>query len=104
MSHVLHISFMGMSPAISLTLAMFAEFICAILVMVGFFTRIAALPIVITMCVVVFHVHAADPLSTKELPMLYLISYTFILFMGAGKHSIDTLLHRKFYSRGALAS
>lgn len=87
-------SIFGMSEQLSLTMAMFSEFICAILVMFGFATRLAAIPIVLSMLVVVFHVHADDPLGKKELPMLYLISYIYILFMGAGKYSIDYMLHR----------
>lgn len=89
------VSLFGMSMELSLTLAMFAEFICAILIMLGLFTRVAAIPIIINMLVIVFVVHSADPIGKKELPLLYLVSYIYIFFMGAGKYSLDYLLHKK---------
>lgn len=93
-------SIFGMSEQLSMTMAMFAEFICAILVMFGFATRLASIPIILTMLVIVFHVHADDPVAKKELPMLYLVSYIYILFMGAGKYSIDYLLHKRLKPAG----
>jgi len=92
-------SIMGMSATVSLTLAMLAEFLCVLLVMVGSFTRMAALFIVLEMLVIVFYVHGDDPITKRELPILYLVTYIYILFMGPGKHSIDFILHRKFYGR-----
>lgn len=88
-------SVMGMSMELSLTLAMFAEFICAILVMFGLFTRLAAIPIIINMLVIVFLIHWDDPFGKKELPLMYLASYVLILFMGAGKYSLDYILHQR---------
>ncbi|KXK47970.1 MAG: DoxX family protein [Bacteroidetes bacterium OLB10] len=76
---------MGMSEKTSFILAMFAEFICAILVMLGVFTRLAAIPIIITFLVIVFHVKGGNPVSDRELPMLYLIFYTYIFFFRGGK-------------------
>lgn len=87
-------SVMGMSQQSSMALAMFAEFICAIMVMIGLFTRLAALPIIITMLVIVFHIHGEGTLSQKELPYMYLITYTFIFFSGAGKHSFDNIIYK----------
>lgn len=88
-------SIFGMSETVSLAIAMFAEFICAVFVMFGFFTRIAAVPIILTMLVIIFSVHGDDPFSKKELPYLYLISYTYLLFRGAGKISVDHLVYKK---------
>ena len=85
---------MGMSEKTSFILAMFAEFICAILVMLGVFTRLAAIPIIITFLVIVFHVKGGNPVSDRELPMLYLIFYTYIFFSGAGKHSFDNIFRK----------
>ncbi len=88
-------SVFGMSPELSITLAMSAEFLCNILVMLGLFTRFATIPIIFTMCVIVFIVEGSLPITQKELPILYLISYIYILFNGAGKHSIDNFIHIK---------
>ncbi len=86
---------MGMSSEISLFLAMFAEFFCSIFVILGLFTRFAAFPIVMTFLIIVFLVHGADDLSMRELPFLYLISYITVLFLGAGKFSIDNFIYNK---------
>lgn len=91
------VSIFGMSEQASLSMAMFAEFFCALLVLVGFATRIATIPVIATMVVIVFHIHSDDPLPRKELPILYLMSYGFILLMGAGKYSIDNLIYKKRY-------
>ncbi len=88
-------SVLGMSMELSLTLAMFAEFICVILIMFGLFTRLAAIPIIINMIVIVLLIHWDDPFGKKELPLMYLASYVLIFFMGAGKYSLDYILHKR---------
>lgn len=90
------VSVMGMSQELSLFLAMFAEFICSIFVMVGFATRLSTIPIIFTMAVIFFSIHGDDPIGKKELPLMYLIGFLGILLMGAGRYSIDNLLHRRF--------
>jgi putative oxidoreductase len=45
----------GIGPAASLVLAVFAEFLCAILVGLGLFTRLSSIPLIITMLVAAFH-------------------------------------------------
>lgn len=97
------IDFMGMGATVSMTLSMFAEFICASFVVLGLFTRLAAIPLVINMCVIIFYVHGSDPLIAKELPILYLAAFIVILFMGSGKHSLDTLVHRRIFNAKAVA-
>lgn len=97
------LDFMGMGATASMTLSMFAEFICASFVVLGLFTRIAAIPVIINLSVIVFHVHGSDPLVVKELPILYLVSFVAILFMGPGKHSLDTLLHRRIFKARAVS-
>ena len=85
----------GFSAEISLTLTVFAEMICSIFILVGLGTRIAAIPLIITMLVAVFNIHAADPFAKQELAVLYLLPYIILLITGSGKYSIDYLLHRK---------
>lgn len=100
---VMFASIFGMSKELSLTLAMFAELICASLVILGLFTRVAAIPIIFTMLVIIFHVHWNDPFTKKELPLLYLTSYLYIFFVGAGRYSFDYLFHKKLKMKRALA-
>lgn len=79
----------GLGPAVSLQLSIFAEFFCAILVALGFMTRWALIPLILNMAVVVLVVHSADPFGVKELPLVFLISFLVLLLTGPGKYSMD---------------
>lgn len=79
----------GIGPEASLALAVFAEVLCAGLLVVGLFTRLAAVPLIITMLVAVFIAHAGEPFKEMELGLLYLVSYIVILLAGPGWYSID---------------
>ncbi|HEY0679376.1 MAG TPA: DoxX family protein [Chitinophagaceae bacterium] len=85
----------GMSAELSLGLTVFAEVVGSVLILVGFATRLATIPLIITMLVAVTIIHAADPISGKEVALLYLLVYIVLLFAGSGKYSIDYLLTRK---------
>jgi putative oxidoreductase len=89
------LSVFGMSAGLSLALAVFAEVFCSILVLVGFATRLATVPLIITMLVAVFSIHAADVFAKKELAVLYLSAYVVLFFAGSGKYSVDHLLQPK---------
>ncbi len=80
---------LGLGPTPSLFLAIIGEFICPILVLIGFKTRLAAIPTVITMAVAAFVVHAADPFGTKEKALLFLTMFLVIALVGPGKYSLD---------------
>lgn len=91
----------GLSPAINLTIAVLAEFFAAILVMIGLKTRLASIPVIMTMAVAAFIVHFSDPLfaasggGSKEFAAIYLIGYLGILFLGSGKYSLDALIEKR---------
>jgi len=85
---------LGMGAPTSLTLAMLSEFGCSLLVLIGLGTRLAVIPLIITMLIVIFHIHIDDPFSKKELPLLYLTAFTGLLVMGSGRYSIDHLLSK----------
>ena len=85
-------SVFGFSPAISLGLAVFAEVLCSLFLIAGLGTRLVVLPLIITMLVAVFQIHAADPFSVKEMGVHYLVTYIALLFTGSGKFSLDYLL------------
>lgn len=80
---------LGLGATPSLFLAIIGEFICPILVMIGFKTRWSALPTVITMAIAAFVVHAQDPFGTKEKALLFLTIFVAIMLLGPGKYSID---------------
>ncbi len=84
----------GMGSAASLSLTIFAEFFCGILVCLGLFTRIALLFLVLVMAVIVLFIHGADPLPEKEYPLLLMVAYITLYFTGPGRFSIDAALKR----------
>ncbi len=79
----------GIGPAPSLFLAVIGEFICPILVIIGYKTRLASIPTAITMLVAALVVHTADPFGSKEKAFLYVVSFVTIALLGPGKFSID---------------
>ncbi len=85
----------GIGAAASLTLAVFAEFFCSILLIFGLGTRLAALPLLINMLVAAVVVHANDGFGKQELPLLYASIYFVIAIAGAGKISIDNWIYKK---------
>lgn len=72
----------------SLILAIFAEVFCSALVVLGLFTRLAVIPLIITMIVAIFMAHGGDVL-VAEMAALYLAVYILLLLVGPGKASID---------------
>jgi putative oxidoreductase len=82
----------GIGEEASLILTVFAEFFCGILVVAGLFTRAALVPLIITMSVAVFIVHADDPFGKQEFGLLYLIPYLTLFLTGPGRFSADKQL------------
>lgn len=80
---------LGIGAVHSLNLAIFAEVLCAAMVMLGFATRVAAINVAITMCVAAFVVHANDPWPKAELALAYLMPFVALALTGAGRYSID---------------
>lgn len=80
---------LGIGSGPSLILATLAEVGFALLVLVGFQTRLAILPILFTMLVAAFLANADKPFKDRELPLMYLLTYGTLFFTGPGKYSID---------------
>ena len=85
----------GMSAELSLTLAVFAEVLCSLLILVGLGTRAATIPLIITMLVAVFSIHAADAFAQKELAVLYLVAFVILFVAGSGRYSLDHLVYSR---------
>lgn len=83
---------LGVGAISSLSLAVFAEVFCSILLIAGFGTRLVTIPLLFTMMVASFVVHINDGFGRQELPFLYAVIYLVITTMGAGKYSLDYLL------------
>ncbi len=85
----------GVGASASLFMAGFTEFFLALLLVLGFATRIVTIPLVITMFVAAFVVHGADPFAKKEFALLYLVPFIAIFFTGPGKYSLDAIFCKK---------
>nr|WP_146526289.1 DoxX family protein [Novipirellula artificiosorum] len=79
----------GIGSQLSLILAIGAEFGCSLLIIVGFATRLSAIPLAFTMIVALFIVHGGDPWQKKELAACYLAVYATLMLTGAGRFSVD---------------
>jgi putative oxidoreductase len=84
----------GLGGTTSLVLAIFAEAICSLLLILGLWTRLALIPLIVTMSTAAFIIHAADPFGKKEMALLYLIGYITLFFAGPGKYAVDQKIRR----------
>lgn len=82
----------GMNPTMVMALLVFAEFFCSLFIILGLFTRFAAIPLIIVMAVALFKVFAGDVFDKGELNTLYLGAFLVILVIGPGKASIDGMI------------
>jgi putative oxidoreductase len=87
---------LGVGSPASLALAVFAEVLCALLVVLGLGTRIAALILVGFFGVLFFIHHAQDPFRQKELSIVYLIPFLTLVLTGPGRLSLDAWLAKRF--------
>jgi putative oxidoreductase len=84
----------GLGGEVNLAIAIFSDVFCAMLVMVGLFTRLASLSILGTTLVGLLFVHLHDPWHGRDVPMVYSIMFLIILLLGAGKYSLDGALSK----------
>lgn len=89
---------LGVGSELSLLLAIFAEVICSILLVLGAFSRLSVIPLIFTMLVVMFIVNAGQPPIYLEKASIFLMTYIFILLAGSGKYSVDAILQRSYHS------
>jgi len=82
----------GIGAVPSLLLVIFAEFFCAVLVVLGITTRLAAIPIIVTMVVAIFWIHSGSNFAAKEMAVLYLLLFTTILVFGSGRFALGNLI------------
>lgn len=79
----------GIGVHASLILAVIGEFVCPLLILIGFKTRWASVPPAMVMFVAAVFAHADDPFAKKEKALLFLVIFIAIIFLGPGKYSID---------------
>jgi uncharacterized membrane protein YphA (DoxX/SURF4 family) len=99
----------GLGARPGLYLLVFAELGCAVLVMAGLATRLAAGPPIVGMAVAAFVAHGADPWTmeqgaklfmagqaqfwgSKQPALMFLLVFLALVFTGAGRFSADALI------------
>lgn len=85
---------LGLGGKTEFAMLVFAEFFCAAFVIIGLFTRLAAIPIVFAMGVALFVAHHGHFYSEGKGAGLYLVCFLAILLAGPGKFSLDRLISK----------
>lgn len=83
---------LGVGHKISLGMTVFAEVFCAVLLILGLLSRLATIPLIICMSVIIFMIGRYKPIDEKELAILFLGAFITLLFTGPGKFSLDGAL------------
>ena len=88
------LNFMGIGSSLSLSLVIFAEFFCGMFVVLGLFTRLATLPLIIDMCVVLFKVNHGNIFGKAADAALFLACFLALFLCGPGRASADKLINK----------
>jgi putative oxidoreductase len=80
---------LGVGPTFSLILVLIGEVVGPLLVLIGYKTKLASIPPMITMLVALFFIHLNDPFKVKEKALLFLLLFFVIFLAGPGKYSVD---------------
>jgi len=86
-------------PLLNAYLAAGTEILGVILLILGLFTRIITIPLIITMIVAIFTVHLGNGFEAGEngfeIPVYYIIMLFTLMVFGSGKISLDHFLFKK---------
>lgn len=85
-------SLFGMGGTLTAALVVFAEFFCALFVILGLFTRLACIPIIISMSYALAKSHNWDVFAQGEMAALYLGAFIVLVIIGPGKVSVDGMI------------
>lgn len=80
---------LGVGATTSLILVLIGEVLAPIFVIIGYKTKLACIPPIITMLVAFFFIHFDDPFGKQEKALLFLLVFFVIFITGPGKFSID---------------
>jgi putative oxidoreductase len=84
----------GWGEELSLVLTILAEVGCSLLLILGLGTRLVLIPLIVTMLIAFFVIHANDPFDKQEHPLVFLVPYLTLLLTGPGRFSLDQRLFR----------
>ena len=82
-------------PAVLLYIAAWTEFLGGFAVLLGLFTRLAALGLLGVMAFAIFKIHVDDPYEKMELALAYAAGCLALLCVGPGSVSLDRLFFGK---------
>ena len=83
---------MGLGSTTSYMLIIFAEFFCSLFLILGLFTRLAAIPLIIATLVMIFKSYQGDIFGDGEGAALYLSGYIVLFLVGPGRVSVDNMI------------
>ena len=95
------ISFLGLTGKFPLALTVFAEFFCSLLLLIGLFTRLSLIPLLICMGYIVIVVAQLSIIDSGDngiqvnTAFVYFMIYLALFLTGPGKYSIDAQLSKK---------
>ncbi len=69
---------LGMGNVTSLVLTVFAEVFCSVLILLGLATRLAVIPLMITMLVAIIIVHQLEFSKYEDAALYFLVYFTFL--------------------------
>jgi putative oxidoreductase len=94
-------------PGLNAVVVGYSELICGALLVLGLASRLATLPLIVSMIVAILtaklgEIHGLPDLF-GEIEFAYLVMCVAILVAGPGKLSLDTLVGRRLFKGGATA-
>ena len=82
-------------PVIMSYIGKLSEIICGFLLLIGLFTRIVSIILIINMFVITFIMLEGKIFGDNQHPFLFLLLFALFLFVGAGRWSVDYLIFYK---------
>ncbi|MBR5532507.1 MAG: DoxX family protein [Bacteroidales bacterium] len=89
----------GINAWVGLTLITIVEFACSVMLIVGFFTRLAAFILMLGMVTAAFFTFPEFILKQSELAMMYLAVYIVLFITGGGRFTIDQFIRRIYLKK-----
>ncbi len=96
-----YVNFLGFTGKIPLTLTIFAEFFCSLFLIIGLFTRLSLIPLIICMGFIILSIEKFQILNKGDNgfeishAFLYFIIYVALFFTGSGQYSLDYKITKK---------
>ncbi|PPC79186.1 LysR family transcriptional regulator [Pokkaliibacter plantistimulans] len=87
---------LGLGASLTLWLAILAEVVCPLLIMLGVFTRLACLPLLFLLLVALLLVHPQWSLAEGQFGWLLLILFGTLLISGSGRLALGQRVAGRF--------